>query len=194
MLPMKSRNTADGINFHSTISPRFYDSDAAHRPRILKAREFVAECPGSIIELGCGTADICGAFSHERSVKGYDCSEGAIREARARFPQGEFFVAGIHEVEPTELGVIVLSEVLEHLEDPFAIVEKHLPLAEFSVISHPIHEPLTSGMSAGEHQWGEISMADHISFFTRGGHEVLHTEEIDLGGLRVVMSRGRRIK
>lgn len=192
MRRMSLRGQASTVDIHKNCPPPIYEEDRVHLPRILRVRELIAECPASpVVELGCGTGDNCGPFAKEREVIGYDCSIAGIEQGRRRFPTGSFFEADIEQLQPFVSGVIVMSEVLEHIDDPTGLCAKWLPLAEYSVISHPISEPIDSSLGAGQHLWS-IDLCDHTRFFEVGGHEILHTEEMQLGFMRIILSRGRR--
>lgn len=166
--------------------PRLYEHDNCQAPRIKKAREYVSRCePASIVEFGCGTGDICGPWGF--LVHGIDANPESLAIARARYPLGNWN----NDSTPHLCDVIVLCEVLEHLEDPAGLVRKWLPRAKNSVISHPLNESLNSPLSGGEHQWS-ISEKDFDGWFEIGGHELVEKEQFQMGAYTIIIGRGRR--
>lgn len=195
MIPIRERTAKEGVEIHTMISARVYEGDPNQSIRILKARDYVSSCPGSIVELGCGTGDICGPFAKERDVRGYDCSPAALCEARGRFPKGNFYQAEIDSLRPRLGGTIVMCEFLEHVNDPIHLAQTWLPCFNYSVISHPLNEIalIRSGidLSSGEHVWS-FDDQDFKNWFAIGGHELIESEVFTMGSYRIVIGRGQR--
>ncbi len=83
----------------------------------------------TIVDVGCGTGANVAAFADEYRCVGIDTSDEAIRFARDRFPAVQFLVGHA----PGDLGPIVsearlflLMDVLEHVEDDFAMLSELL--------------------------------------------------------------------
>jgi hypothetical protein len=192
MIAIRERTSKEGVDVHSNLS-RVYEGDGSHGPRIIKAREYVSNCPGAIVELGCGTGDICGPFSRERDVRGYDCSAAALCEARGRFPKASFYQSEIDSLRPRAGGVLVMCEFLEHINDPIHVAQAWLPCFEFSVISHPLNEIdlIRSGidLSGGEHVWS-YDTNDFTNWFAVGNHELVQSEVFQMGSYKIIIGRG----
>ena len=75
----------------------------------------------SVLELGCGTGDVIGSVTASRRL-GIDNDEARIAIARQRFPAVEFAVADLRQYLDRPFDVLVLSHVLEHLDDPEAVL------------------------------------------------------------------------
>jgi trans-aconitate methyltransferase len=138
------------------------------------------ECPmpATIWELGCGSADISGAFSNTHEVRGVDVVPVAQEIIRERWPNMNFRLARVEDVEPQDSDILVLTEVLEHLTDPLRVVTDWMPRAAWSVIGHPL-----VGHAADDepgHRWA-YDHADFINWFTVGGHQLLEAFQFSMG-------------
>jgi len=162
MQPLQTR-PVDPLLQHKTLPVRNYAEDPVQCDRIRRTREAVGRAilDGKdevkddllVISLGCGSGDVEGPFSAITRVIGFDCNPAALACARERFPLAFYFEADIEALEPRLSDVLILSEVLEHLQDPHALVARWLPQSRHVVITHPINEPLDSTASGGDHSW-----------------------------------------
>ncbi len=195
MKVLRHRNAEEGLAVHTAVEPRIYSDDAVQRDRIERARRMVRDAMGTpyhaqrIIELGCGTLDICGPFSLLNEVHGVECNPAAVAIAAERWPNAKLNALTL---APESSDIVVLCEFLEHVENPSEVVSGWLPLAKRSVISHPLDGDLTGDLSAGEHQWS-FSMEDFLGWFELGGHKLVEHEVFRMGGYQIVMGRGERI-
>lgn len=193
---LKERTAELGLEHHRLNPVRVYERDPTQWIRVTKTRRFieraVRESPmGKVVELGCGTGDLTGQVSFVRKVTGLDCHEASVREARRRFPEGDWLVGNVVEYTPEECAVVVLCEVLEHLENPEELVKLWLPVAQESVISHPIDGDLQGDLSGGDHCWS-FGESDLERWFALGGHEMVEREIFSMGQYRIGVARGRR--
>lgn len=194
MKPIQQRSADEGVGHHRTTGPRVYDGDWVHDNRLREVRKLIAKylpfCSKDIIELGCGTGDISGPFAEEAMVLGFDCNDDAVKLAKKRFPLGCFMQGEIDKLYPTHCGVLVLSEVLEHLHDPLGLVKKWGALCEYMVISHPLDEDVRSGLSGGDHQWS-FDEKDFAEWFQ--GFQILDKQVVEMGSYRCILGAGKRI-
>jgi SAM-dependent methyltransferase len=86
----------------------------------------------TIIDVGCGTGANLAGLADRYDCVGIDSSSHGIRLARARFPQVRF----IHGFAPRDLNgiierasLIMLTDVLEHVADDFALFSELLAAA-----------------------------------------------------------------
>jgi 2-polyprenyl-3-methyl-5-hydroxy-6-metoxy-1,4-benzoquinol methylase len=196
MRAMKSRTILESVNHHAGLGARVYADCGVQRVRIDKARKYLSDAisalqPGklTIVELGCGCMDISGPLSSFHEVLGVDCNPDAIKKARELYPKAVASVDVLEEIEPFPGDVLVLCEVLEHLNDPLAMVRKWLPKFKAAVISHPIDEPLDSGLSGGDHCWS-VSEQDLRDWFTVGGYWLREAEIFPMGSYKIGLARG----
>lgn len=196
---MKARTPEEGALHHIYNPVRVYADCPVQSDRIQRARRVVSKAletmvPGghkTIVELGCGCLDISGPFSGNHEVIGVECHADAVKKARELYPQATLSQGPLWLVNPFRADVVVLCEILEHLTYPVHLVEGWLPLAEASVISHPIDEELNSPTSGGDHCWS-YSETDFKKWFELGGHNLLWHEIFQMGSYRIALGYGRR--
>jgi SAM-dependent methyltransferase len=204
---MQERSADESVWHHQANPVRVYSEDKIQRDRINRSVECALDAmrntgpqiPKSIIELGCGTGDICGALAEkipQCAVIGVDCNSLDLGEAIKRHPSLQT-VCGPIESAQRELyatctfGLCILCEVLEHLDDPLSAAEFWLSRSHLSVISHPLDESPKSELSGGDHSWS-LSVDDHRDFFKAGGHVVDHSEIFLMGAYHIILSRGHK--
>lgn len=212
---MKQRTADEGFQFHRTIPVRVYSEDPIQRDRIVRAQvmvtnaltellhkqstekvvsyEGVYERPAepTIIEIGCGTADISGPFTRRLKchVIGIDASEEALAKAKERFPDMSTVHANaLYHYRPSD--VLIMCEFLEHMEDPLDITKRWMPMAQYAVISHPLNEPVDSMIAAGEHQWS-FTEEDFDNWFKLNGYEIIEKEIFQMGLYTMIIGVGR---
>lgn len=86
----------------------------------------------TIVDVGCGTGANLAGLANRYDCVGIDSSSHAIRLARIRFPKIRF----VHGLAPRDLDgvmdrarVILLTDVLEHVDDDFAMLSELLAAA-----------------------------------------------------------------
>jgi 2-polyprenyl-3-methyl-5-hydroxy-6-metoxy-1,4-benzoquinol methylase len=79
-----------------------------------------------IIDIGCGTGWMCERLRKYGHVTGVDLSEQVLQRARARLPDVEFISGDLFQVDlqPRSFDVVVTLEVLSHVKDQRAFVDK----------------------------------------------------------------------
>ena len=97
-----------------------------------------------VLDIGCGTGQLA-AFLFEHGIEEYvgiDFSSAAIAQASKAAPRGRFLVDDARRSDvyaSVAHDVLVCTEVLEHIEDDFAVVSKFRPGVRclLSVPSYP---------------------------------------------------------
>jgi hypothetical protein len=112
--------------------------------------------PLTIVELGCGAGDVTGPYSRPIEVHisdqdfpepsgidvhGYDIVPVAGEKIARRYPNMTFHLGPVEDVTPYPCDILVMTEFLEHVTDPLAIVKAWGPLAKWMVVGHPLDEP-----------------------------------------------------
>jgi hypothetical protein len=142
------------------------------------------------VELGCGVADISGVFSWGHNVLGIDCNAQCIVEAGRAWKWMKVLVGDITEAPAVDSDILILCEVLEHLADPMAVVERWMPKAKYCFLSSPLDGDRGADHSGGEHSWS-FEEKDFHDFFERGNHELLLTEKFQMGPYTLFMALGK---
>lgn len=140
--------------------PRARHLEEGHRGRLQHCAECVRWCvkeggARSVVDLGCGDGGLLSLLPDRtelppESLWGYDISPAAVSGAvEDRGVQAELldFVAD----EPRWADVVILTETLEHLVDPHAMLRRVRQHARFVVASSPQHE--TADSHYGFHTW-----------------------------------------
>ena len=115
--------------FFST-RPSTINQHATHRlAKILSAMVQVVEAKDissrRICDLGCGVGWLANVLRSFGEVTGVDMSPKGIAEAKRRWPGVTFEAANILDYVPREpFDLVVSSEVIEHIEDQEAFIEK----------------------------------------------------------------------
>lgn len=148
--------------------------------------------PRRLVELGCGVGAViteCQRRSLAATYMGVDYSQEAVDYLRAHSPgieavQGDITDPQFRVDEPSD--VVVVSHVLEHLEEPARFLHSMQRALKFShaVIEVPLEDLMASRLKARlKDRTGNV--AGHVQFFTSTSFEAL----IESCGLRIVDRR-----
>jgi len=97
---------------------------AAIRPALAQASRRCTQ-PWQILEVGCGTGWLAAELSAHGRVKALDLSAAAVAVARARYPNIQFLALDASATPlPPGNDLVVASEVIEHVEEQPAFVER----------------------------------------------------------------------
>ena len=149
---------------------------ADHVERLLRAR------PDRLVEIGCGDGALLAELARRDAagaVAGFDVSEEAVRAARRRGP------ADVHAFDGRRLpvgddafDVAVLSHVLEHVDDPVALLREAARVAPAVVVEVPLEASL-SGRRAAKRERAEA--IGHVQTLDRAAARAL----VSAAGLRI---------
>lgn len=133
--------------------------------------------PGPALEVGCGEGELSmrlAARGHH--VRGCDVSPGVVDEARARADLAglriAFWQCDMHDLSEQDAApLVVCCEVLEHLHDPHAGLDKLASLARPWLLVSVPREPLwrAMNMARGKYlgEWGNTP--GHLNHWGRQG-------------------------
>lgn len=90
----------------------------------------------SILDIGCGK----GTFTHllkkkNNSVKGIDLSETAIKKAKAKYPEIEFYAMSLESAILQKYDLVVMMQVLSYIEDWKNVIQKLSKMTKYAYIS-----------------------------------------------------------
>jgi len=124
-------------NPHISRQRSFYDERWSgftyiNRPKLLRAIAILEAIASTriteprILDLGCGTGWLTNVLGNLGPSVGVDLSDVAIGKARERYPHVEFMPVDISEWQypGSTFDIVVSHEVLEHLEDQDAYLDK----------------------------------------------------------------------
>src|SRR5205807_79387 len=83
------------------------------------------------------------------------------------WPKGDWLLGPAEYFAVKDCDVLILCEVLEHVENPGDLVDQWLPRAKNVIISHQLDEPVGSHLSGDVHVWS-CSEKDFDNWFVRG--------------------------
>ena len=108
--------------------------DSPYLPMYLAVADLVPS--GSVVELGCGTGRLAAILDRGASYVGLDFAPRLVEEASRHYPRATFWVADLRTDPIPDAQTYVATEVLEHLDDDLALIER-LPIGATVVLSVP---------------------------------------------------------
>lgn len=115
-------------NSIAAAGERRSDLGGYYHRRLTEVYQFLVSPGQSVIELGCGRADLLAALK-PKSGLGVDFSSEAIKTAERRHPALRFVEADVHDLDIDEqFDVVILSDLVNDLWDVQTVFEKIRPL------------------------------------------------------------------
>lgn len=95
-----------------------------------------------VLEIGCATGELIGNFPMLEGGERFGCdiSSNNIAVARARFPGVTFFAGDFADLHGQSFDCVILSDVLEHVEDDFTFLRDASRLARLTLINLPLED------------------------------------------------------
>jgi SAM-dependent methyltransferase len=128
----------------------------------------------SILDLGCNRGDMSVYLADKaKLVVGVDYDAYAINLAKERYKKEnlEFICADAYDYlnkTDTSFDILILSHILEHLDDPESFLKKYTPFFKFLYIELPDFDKTLLNQYRLDNKMPLIYMdADHISEFDR---------------------------
>jgi SAM-dependent methyltransferase len=149
---------------------------ADHVERLLRAR------PERLVEIGCGDGALLAELERRgaaAALAGFDVSEEAVRAARARgLRRVDTFDGRRLPVDDDAFDAALLSHVLEHVDDPAALLREAARVAPTVVVEVPLEASLSGRRAAKREQSDAIG---HVQTLDRAAARALVAE----AGLRI---------
>lgn len=129
--------------------------------------------PGRALDFGCGNGVLtywlhCNGFAEE--ILGVDISATGVRSAQSHFarPGLRYELSGYLDESAESYDVVVSSHVIEHIDDPAAVVQRLKSLAEWMVIEVPLERCLVQDwLAALRGRARRDNALGHVNFWTR---------------------------
>lgn len=128
---------------YARLNPSWHEEDAPWKARhitdIIRSHEIPS---GSICEVGCGTGEVllnvAKAFPESR-LCGYEISRHAYERAHAKATSQVRFVFGdILEAKASGFDIVVLADVIEHVENYISFLKRIKDIAEYKILHVPL--------------------------------------------------------
>jgi 2-polyprenyl-3-methyl-5-hydroxy-6-metoxy-1,4-benzoquinol methylase len=177
---MTTKQYVDGSYLASQPSWHVEDSawKAAHVLRMLGKHHI---SPTSVCEVGCGAGEILRVLQEQLPVAcrftGYDVSPQALELARSRANARLVFKQGSPVDTSDAFDLILLMDVIEHVEDYFALLRGVRDKAEYKVLHVPLDLSVQSVLRAKPIMRAR-TVVGHIHYFTK---EIVLTALQDAG-------------
>jgi SAM-dependent methyltransferase len=172
--------------WHSDREAAHHVDQKSHRSRMLTALDYViyAQTLGAstVVDLGCGDGGMLSLLK-EKNIKswGYDFTPANIEYATTvRKVDGRLINFNKDQIEYGDIAL--LTEVLEHLEDPHSII-KNLP-SKYLIASSPYNENDTNHPPYHIWAWDEEGYQKMI---VENGYTILKTTQVS-GWSQVVLA------
>lgn len=145
---------------------------------------------GALIwEPGCGAGDVSGPYAVLHTVIGVEMVPDAARLARERYPNMTVLESRAEDIRADPFDLLVMTEFLEHLDDPISFMDRWMPMTKHVVIGHPLNDP--GGFEDG-HAWS-YDLGDFKDWFEKYGFTLMEYETFSMGSFpEMVMGWGYR--
>ena len=97
---------------------------------------------GSVLEIGCATGELIGNFPVSEGGRrtGCDISPANIEAASRRFTEVNFFAGDFASMPAADFEGVVLSDVLEHVEDDAGFLRLAAQRGTYSLVNLPLED------------------------------------------------------
>jgi len=190
---MNEKSYVDG-SYWQQAAPNYFLTDSswkAHHLFSLIDRTYLNKYTKrrlNVCEVGCGVGGVLSGFVElirkqgiSCSGTGYDISYEAIEKARSLFPNISFEVTDIHNIQ-RKSDILLLVDVLEHVNNPLEFLSKCLDLSDLLVIHLPLDINYWGRLLIGKSYYKYLEEdRGHIHFFEKKtALELIHSVGADV--------------
>jgi ubiquinone/menaquinone biosynthesis C-methylase UbiE len=127
--------------------------------------------PGTVCEVGCGTGEVLRLLQRQMAETctfwGYDISPQAIEISKARANERlRFKLADIRKEQDAFYDLILVLDVIEHLEDYFSFLREIKPKSRYKLLHIPL-EISVQGVLRGKIFLRNRDLHGHLHHFTK---------------------------
>lgn len=160
---MKDLNRNSGIDYaemydqHTEYRARRVDGSYESRQIEIEVHGFkipkLVSClpsnylPKRVLEIGCATGELIAAFPVQQGGQrfGSDISEENVASAKKRYPNVKFFAGGFDCLPTSSVDCVILSDILEHVEDDKDFLVKASQLtSRYLLVNIPLEDNWTN--------------------------------------------------
>ena len=98
--------------------------------------------PSSVLEIGCATGELIARFPVAEGGRrtGVDISPSNIAVGRARYADVAFYEGDFRELRGERFDVVIMSDVLEHVNDDVGFLRDASELAKYVLVNLPLED------------------------------------------------------
>ena len=139
----------------------------------------------SVLEIGCATGELIGNFPIVNGGRrtGCDISPANVEAASARFAEVDFYAGDFANMPVARFEGVVLSDVLEHVEDDVGFLRRAAELGHYTLVNLPLEDNWLNDRRAygpGDES-GHLrrySLQQGLDLFRRAGLTVLSHRQV----------------
>ncbi len=153
-------------------NPAWHVEDSAWKARhVLRMLERHNLQPRTICEVGCGAGEILAqlrdATAENVQLSGYEISPQAFELCRPReSPRLTFFLKDFLEESDSSLDLLLLMDVIEHVEDCYGFLKSLRPRARYTILHIPLDVSVQT-VVRGSFFHAVHESAGHLHYFTK---------------------------
>ncbi|TCP18010.1 class I SAM-dependent methyltransferase [Simplicispira metamorpha] len=191
---------------HAQYAKRRLDGSFEQRQILLEVLDFkiphlLAQLPPgwqahSVLEIGCATGELVAHFPLAAPVTrtGSDISAENVAAARRRFPGTDFHHGDFRELAPRRFDAVILSDVLEHVEDDVGFLRDAAHLGTTVLVNLPLecnwlNDRRRYGPQDGSGHLRRYTLAQGLDLFARAGLHVTSWQRVWIHELPVEAKR-----
>ena len=139
----------------------------------------------SVLEIGCATGELISNFPVAPGGQrvGCDISPANVRAAAARYPDVQFFAGDFAHMPMVQFDAVVLSDVLEHVDDDAGFLRSAAQRARYTLVNLPLEDNwLNRNRAYGPNDVSghlrRYSLKQGLALFPRAGLRVLSHRQV----------------
>jgi SAM-dependent methyltransferase len=141
--------------------------------------------PSRLLEIGCATGELIATFPAQPGGQrvGVDISAANVAAAASRFPHVRFINGDFRSLDDQDFDVVILSDVLEHVEDDASFLADAARSGKMVLVNLPLEDNwLNVGRAYGPNDVSghlrKYNIQQGMDLFTRAGLRVLSQHRV----------------